>query len=575
MVFGHAEAYPDDVIFSRKVAGEWEPVTTKDFAASVRSVAAGLVAAGVSPGDRVALMSRTRYEWTLCDYAIWTAGAVTVPIYETSSAEQVAWILSDSGAALAIVESAKHRELVAQAADTSSVRAVFEIETGGIDDLIAQGQDVIDTELESRRTAVTPEELATVIYTSGTTGRPKGCELTHGNLLFELQSTAEGLRPLFVPGSSTLLFLPLAHVLARVIQCGCVYNRVRMGHAPDIKNLLSDLGTFRPTFILSVPRVFEKVYNTAKQKARDEGKGRIFDLAESTAVAYSEALDRGRVSPLLRARHLLFDKLVYGKLRAALGGQTKYAVSGGAPLGVRLGHFYRGIGLTILEGYGLTETSAAATLNLPSAMKVGTVGRPIPGASVRIAEDGEVLLKGGHIFAGYWKNEDATADVLHDGYLRTGDIGVLDADGFLTITGRKKELIVTAGGKNVAPAVLEDRLRAHPLISQCMVVGDKRPFIGVLITLDEEALPGWSRAHGKPENATAADLVDDPDLRAELQKAVDEANKAVSHAESIRKFVILPVDFTEENGALTPSLKVKRNVVLDRFGDDVENLYTR
>src|SRR4051812_16727524 len=398
MVFGHAETYPDDVIFSRKVAGEWEPVTTKEFAVSVRSVAAGLVAAGVSAGDRVALMSRTRYEWTLCDYAIWTAGAVTVPVYETSSAEQVAWILSDSGAVLAIVESAKHRELVAQAADTSSVRAVFEIEAGGVEDLIGQGQDVADTELETRRTSVTADDLATVIYTSGTTGRPKGCQLTHGNLLFELQSTAEGLRDLFVPGSSTLLFLPLAHVLARVIQCGCVYNRVRMGHAPDIKNLLADLGTFQPTFILSVPRVFEKVYNTGKQKAHDDGKGRIFDLAESTAVAYSEALDRGRVSPLLRARHLLFDKLVYGKLRAALGGQTKYAVSGGAPLGVRLGHFYRGMGLTILEGYGLTETSAAATLNLPSAMKVGTVGRPIPGAGVRIAEDGEVLLKGGHIF---------------------------------------------------------------------------------------------------------------------------------------------------------------------------------
>ena len=573
MVFGHAETHPDDVIFSRKVAGEWEPVTTKDFAASVRSVAAGLVAAGVQPGERVALMSRTRYEWTLCDYAIWTAGAVTVPIYETSSAEQVAWILSDSGAVLAIVESAKHRDLVAQAADTSSVRAVFEIDAGGIDDLISQGHDVAETDLENRRTKVAPDDLATVIYTSGTTGRPKGCQLTHGNLLFELQSTAEGLRPLFVQGSSTLLFLPLAHVLARVIQCGCVYNRVRMGHAPDIKNLLPDLGTFQPTFILSVPRVFEKVYNTAKQKAHDDGKGRIFDLAESTAVSYSEALDRGRVSPLLRVRHLVFDKLVYGKLRAAMGGQARYAVSGGAPLGDRLGHFYRGIGLSILEGYGLTESSAAATMNLPSAMKIGTVGRPIPGASVRIAEDGEVLLKGGHIFIGYWQNEEATAETLNDGFFRTGDIGELDADGFLTITGRKKELIVTAGGKNVAPAVLEDRLRAHPLISQCMVVGDKRPFIGVLITLDEEALPAWNRAHGKPENATAADLADDPDLRADLQKAVDEANKAVSHAESIRKFVILPVDFTEENGALTPSLKVKRNVVLDRFGADVENLY--
>jgi long-chain acyl-CoA synthetase len=573
MVFSHAELYPDEVIFSRKVANEWEPVTTKDFAASVRSVAAGLVAAGVQPGERVALMSRTRYEWTLCDYAIWTAGAVTVPIYETSSAEQVAWILSDSGAVLAIVESAKHRELVAQAADTSSVRTVFEIEAGGIDELVTQGNDVADNEIESRRTASTADDIATLIYTSGTTGRPKGCELSHGNLLFELQSTAEGLGPLFVPGSSTLLFLPLAHVLARVIQCGCVYNRIRMGHAPDIKNLLPDLATFQPTFILSVPRVFEKVYNTAKQKARDDGKGRIFDLAESTAVAYSEALDRGGASLLLRARHMLFDKLVYSKLRAALGGHTRYAVSGGAPLGARLGHFYRGIGLSILEGYGLTETSAAATLNLPSAMKIGTVGRPIPGASIRIAEDGEVLLKGGHIFIGYWQNEEATADSLHDGYFRTGDIGELDAGGYLTITGRKKELIVTAGGKNVAPAVLEDRLRAHPLISQCMVVGDKRPFIGALITLDEEALPAWNRAHGKPETTTAADLIDDPDLHADLQKAVDDANEAVSKAEAIRKFVILPIEFTEENGALTPSLKVKRNVVLDRFGEDVESIY--
>ena len=574
-VVEHAADHPDDVIFSRKISGQWEPVTTKDFAAQVRALAAGLVAAGVTPGDRVALMSRTRFEWTLADYAIWTAGAVTVPIYETSSAEQVAWILSDSEAVLAIVESPKHRELVALAADTSSVRAIYEIDAGGLDDLAAEGNGIQDSELEARRTTVTPDSLATIIYTSGTTGRPKGCALTHGNLLFELRSTAQGLREVFTPGASTLLFLPLAHVLARVIQCGCVYNRVRMGHAPDIKSLLPDLATFQPTFILSVPRVFEKVYNSAKQKAHDDGKGRIFDLAETTAVAYSEALDAGRVSPLLRIRHLVFDRLVYSKLRAALGGQTRYAVSGGAPLGARLGHFYRGIGVSILEGYGLTESSAAATLNLPHAMKVGTVGRPIPGATVRIAEDGEVMLAGGHVFMGYWHNDKATGEALEDGFFHTGDIGELDGDGYLRITGRKKELIVTAGGKNVAPAVLEDRLRAHPLISQCMVVGDQRPFIGALITLDEEALPGWKRAHGKSESARASDLVLDEDLRAELQKAVDEANKAVSKAEGIRKFVILPVDFTEENGALTPSLKVKRKVVLDRFGDDVESIYQR
>ncbi|HVF20992.1 MAG TPA: long-chain fatty acid--CoA ligase, partial [Mycobacteriales bacterium] len=433
--------FPDAVLFSRRTPQGWIDVTSRQFAEEVRKVAAGLVASGVQLGDRVGLMSKTRYEWTLCDYAIWTAGGVTVPIYETSSAEQVQWILSDSGAVAVIVESSAHSKIVAEVSDSvPSLQHVWAIDELGVDALKAAGQAVTREHLDERHDALGLDTLATIIYTSGTTGRPKGCELTHGNFMSDLASTHHFLEEFFNAQGSTLLFLPLAHVFARLIQVGCVKNRARMGHTADVKNLLPDLAVFKPTFILSVPRVFEKVYNASKQKAHADGKGAIFDRAEAVAVEYSQALDTGKVGLALKAQHALFDKLVYSKLRAALGGQVRHAVSGGAPLGARLGHFFRGIGVLVCEGYGLTETSAGATLNAPGHVKIGTVGRAIPGTAVRIADDGEILLKGGNVFQGYYNNPSATAEAMSDGgWFHTGDIGEIDVDGFLKITGRKKE----------------------------------------------------------------------------------------------------------------------------------------
>jgi long-chain acyl-CoA synthetase len=575
MVVDNAREAPDTVSFSRRTATGWEDVTAAAFATEVDAVARGLVAAGVGPGERVAIMSANRYEWTLLDYAIWTAGAAVVPIYETSSAEQVEWIVGNSGAVAVVVETATHQAVVEGVrADLPDLRHLWTIEAGAIDTLVELGKDVPAADLEARRTAVRADDVATVIYTSGTTGRPKGCELTHRNLLFEAKTTADGLQKMFLQGGSTLLFLPLAHIFGRMVEVGGVLNRVRLGHTADVKRLLEDFATFRPTFVVSVPRVFEKVYNASKQRAHADGKGRIFDLADRTAVAYSEALDRGRVPLGLKLRHGLMDRLVYGKLRAALGGQCTRGISGGAPLGARLGHFFRGIGITLYEGYGLTETTAGGTLNLEDAVKIGTVGRPVPGVAVRIADDGEVLLRGDFVMRGHWRNEAATAEVIDsEGWFHTGDIGALDDEGYLTITGRKKELIVTSGGKNVAPAVLEDRLRAHFLVSQCMVVGDQQPYIGCLVTIDQDAFGPWKAMKGKPAEATVADLREDPDLRAEIQAAVDDANKAVSRAESIRTFRILPEDFTEAGGELTPSLKLKRSVVMKQYADEVAAIY--
>jgi long-chain acyl-CoA synthetase len=573
-VWANEREEPDHVAFSRRTPSGWQDVTAAEFAREVREVAAGLIASGVGLGDRVGLMSKTRYEWSLLDFAIWAAGAVTVPIYETSSAEQVEWILSDSGAVAAVVESDKHAATLAEVRDRlPDLRESWQIDAGEIDKLVAAGTGVEAGAIDERWQAVAADDLATIIYTSGTTGRPKGCELTHANFLFDVDSTTSILEDLYREGASTLLFLPLAHVFGRIIGVSSFANRVRLGHTADIKNLLPDLAVFKPTFLLSVPRVFEKVYNTAKQKAHAGGKGAIFDRSERVAIAYSEGLERGGAGLLVKAQHAVFDKLVYSKLRAALGGEVRYCISGGAPLGARLGHFFRGIGVNILEGYGLTETTAAATLNLPGAQKVGTVGKPIPGSAVRIEPDGEILLKGGNVFRGYWNNPAASREALAEEWFRTGDIGEIDKDGFLRITGRKKELIVTAGGKNVAPAVLEDRLRAHALVSQCMVVGDNRPFIGCLVTIDVEAFPAWKKEKGKPADATVEDLREDEDLRATIQAAVDDANKAVSHAEAIKSFRILGVDFTEEAGQMTPSLKLKRSVVAKEFADEIDAIY--
>lgn len=563
-------------VFSRPTAEGWTDVTATEFHDEVRAVAKGLIAAGVGAGDRVALLSKTRYEWTLLDYAIWFAGAVTVPIYETSSAEQIGWILQDSGARAVVAEGPSHLARVREAresGDLVELQHVWSLQDNAVDVLGRLGSDISDDVLEQRRTTATPLDLATLIYTSGTTGKPKGCMLTHGNFMFELGVAVDELSELFdTEGASTLLFLPLAHVFARIIQVGAVKSRTRMGHSADIKNLVADLGEFRPTFILAVPRVFEKVFNTASQRATADGRGTIFDRAADVAIAWSRAQDGKRVPVRLRAQHALFDKLVYGKLRQALGGACTYAISGGAPLGDRLGHFYRGIGLTVLEGYGLTETTAALTVNLPDAQKIGTVGRPLPGTSVRVGDDGELLFRGGQVFAGYWGNDAATSEAMgRDNWFHTGDVGEVDDEGFVRITGRKKEIIVTAGGKNVAPAVLEDRLRAHTLVDQCLVVGDGQPFIGALVTIDRDTFPAWAEQHGKSDDV--ADLVDDPDLVAVVQEAVDDANKAVSKAESIRKFTILAGAWTEEGGQLTPSLKLKRNVVVRENRDEIESLY--
>ncbi|WP_104524229.1 AMP-dependent synthetase/ligase [Blastococcus atacamensis] len=577
MLTANVAGHGDEVGLRRQVDGRWTDVTWKQFGDEVRGAAKGLIASGVAAGDRVALQAKTRYEWTVLDFAIWTAGGVVVPIYETSSADQVAWILSDSGATAAVVERDEHAEAIASVRDQAPhLKTVHVIDDGALEQLTAAGADVPDSELEARRATLNAESLATLIYTSGTTGRPKGCELTHGNFLFEIGNGITLLDRFMSVQGSLLLFIPLAHVLARVLQVGAVKNRTVIGHTPDVKNLVEDLGEFKPTFVLAVPRVFEKVFNQAKAKAEGDGKGKIFDKAAQVAIDWSRAQDTGGAGLGLKLQHALFDKLVYGKLRAALGGRCLGAISGGAPLGERLGHFYRGIGVTVFEGYGLTETTAAASVNHDEALRIGTVGRPLPGVEFRIGEDGEVLIKGGIVMRGYWKNEEATKESIDsEGFFHTGDIGELDKDGFLTITGRKKEIIVTAGGKNVAPAVLEDRIRAHRLVSQCIVVGDQKPFIGALITLDEEALPQWLEGKGKDKGLTAEQLREDPDVLAELDAAVKEANKAVSQAEAIKKFTVLGADFTEDNGMLTPSLKLKRNVVMKEFGPEVEKLYAR
>jgi long-chain acyl-CoA synthetase len=577
MVFEHERDDPNFVIYQRQVDGEWTDVTCAEAAGQIRSAALGLIALGVQAGDRVSIFCATCYEWAILDLAILSVGAVTVPIYETSSAEQVRWVLQDSEAVLAFAETDEHAAMVTElTAELPALRRVLHIDGSGpkaLDQLVEAGESVEPAELTARLEALRADDPATLIYTSGTTGRPKGCQLTHSNLLYETRGAKESLPTLLDEGQRLLIFLPLAHVLARSLTLSAFANKVTVGFTSDIKNLLPMFAVFKPTVVVSVPRVFEKVYNTAEQNAASDGKGRIFAMAVQTAVDWSEAQDRGRRGPLLRAKHALFDRLVYAKLRAALGGDCRASVSGGAPLGSRLGHFYRGVGLTIHEGYGLTETSSAITVNQVGNVKVGTVGTLLPGNSMRIADDGELLVRGGVVFTGYWRNEQATDDAFTDGWFKTGDLGVLDEDGFLKITGRKKEIIVTAGGKNVAPAALEDRLRAHPLISQAMVVGDAKPFIGALITIDPEAFDGWKQRNQKGAGASVADLATDPDLVAEVDAAIKDVNQAVSHAESIRKFRILPVDFTEDTGELTPTMKVKRRVVAEKFASDIESIY--
>jgi len=577
LVGAAAAREPERPLFSRPVGEVWVDVPAAAWRDEVYDVAKGLIAAGVSRGDRVGLMSRTRYEWTVLDFAIWSLGAVTVPIYETSSAEQVEWILSDSDAVAAVVETTAHAALVDLArGSTPNLEHTWVIDDDAVADLVRRGAHLTDADVRKRQADLTPDSLATLIYTSGTTGRPKGVELSHHNLLFDARAAVTSLDALFhVADGSTLLFLPLAHIFARAIQVACVDAGIRLGHCTDVLDLPAQLQSFTPTFVLSVPRVFEKVYNAARQKAIADGKGRIFDAAASTAITYSKASRSGHVPWSLRARHAVFDRLVYGKLRAALGGEVSWAVSGGAALGARLGHFFDGVGVTILEGYGLTETSAAATVNTPDNVRIGSVGRPLPETTIKIAGDGEVLIRGPQVMLGYWRNEAATTEALDaEGWFHSGDLGELDDRGFLSITGRKKEIIVTAGGKNVAPAQLEDRLRSHWLISQAMVVGDARPYVAALITLDPEALPKWTEQAGRTGDVDLASLRDDPALLAVIQAAVDDANRAVSHAEAVKRFRILTVDFTQDDGQLTPTMKLRRQVVLAEFAGDVEALYS-
>lgn len=567
---------PERVIMSRPLGDGWQQVTAREVEAEVRATAKGLVAAGINIGDRVAIMARTRYEWTILDFAIWFAGGCVVPIYETSSAEQIDWILSDSGAVGLIVETPTHREL-AQQVLPSHTKHVWTMTEDVLAVLARAGAHISDDEIDRRRNALSPDTLATLIYTSGTTGKPKGVSLTHGNFLAECGNVVQGASDLFLkPGGSTLLFLPVAHVFGRMVQIGAITAGLHLAHCSDpVGRLLPDLQSFKPTFVLAVPRIFEKVYNGAEAKAEAAGKGKIFRKAAEVAIAYSENIDTKKFNPLLSFKRALFDKLVYSKIRASLGGAVEAAISGGAPLGARLGHFFRGAGVTIYEGYGLTETTAGATLNITGHLQVGSVGRPIPGTSIKIADDGEVLIQGPIVMRGYWQNDQANAEVFEgDRWFKSGDLGRLDENGFLYIVGRKKELIVTAGGKNVAPAVLEDRLRAHPLVSQCMVVGDNKPFIAALVTIDAEMVKGWI-ATNKKDGATMETLRNDPDLIAVVQTAVDEANKAVSKAESIRKFTILAEDFTIAGGQLTAKLSVKRHVVAQQYAAEIEALYSK
>ncbi|MYU05504.1 AMP-binding protein [Streptomyces sp. SID8366] len=586
VVFDHAQTDPERVALGRKdAAGQWRDVTSAEFRDEVLALAKGLLASGVRFGDRVAIMSRTRYEWTLFDFALWTIGAQVVPVYPTSSAEQCFWMLYDAEVTAAVVEHEDHAMTIATVIGRlPRLRRLWQLDAGCVRELYDAGAHLDDEVVHRHRQAVTPDSVATVIYTSGTTGRPKGCVLSHGNFMFEADSVVGRWEPVFHSRrgeeASTLLFLPLAHVFGRMVEVAAIRGRVRLGHQPQLHAaaLLPDLQAFQPTFILAVPYIFEKVFNASRRKAEKEGKAGPFEKAVEVAVRYAEAIEAKAwgVGPGptagLRMQHQLFDKLVYAKVRAAMGGRIRNAMSGGSGMDRRLGLFFAGAGVQVYEGYGLTESTAAATANPPEHTRYGTVGQAIPGTTVHIADDGEVWLRGGHVFQGYLNNPKATDGSLHDGWLATGDLGSLDEDGYLTITGRKKEILVTSGGKSVSPGVLEERVRDHPLVSQCIVVGNDRPYIAALVTLDHEAVEHWLQMRGKAAMAPAR-LVRDPDLETEVRRAVVAANTLVSQAESIRTFRILAQPFTEEHGLLTPSLKLKRKAIEKAYEREVEALY--
>ncbi|MDV8009818.1 MULTISPECIES: long-chain fatty acid--CoA ligase [Rhodococcus] len=575
-VFRYADESPGFVAFRKRGEdGQWADVTAEEFAEQVAAVAGGLIASGISPGDRVAIMASTRYEWVLLDYAIWTVGACTVTVYETSSAEQVSWILNDSGAVLLVVETPAHRELVHTIENSlGKLGETLQIDAGAIDELMRRGKLTDRKEVVARRRTVSASTPATLVYTSGTTGRPKGVVLTHGNLFAESMAARNALSAALRDGRRTLMFLPLAHIFARVVSLSAFDAKVTVGHTSDWATLVDQFAEFKPHFVLSVPRVFEKIYNGARQNAQDAGRGNIFDAAADVAIEWSRCRQSSaRVGPGLALKHRIFSWVVYRRIKTVLGGQCTHVVSGGAPLGARLGHYFNGIGVPVLEGYGLTETSAAITLNTPSHHKIGSVGRPFDGHSAKVAEDGELLVKGPVVFDQYWRNDDATAEAFDDGWFRTGDFGTIDEQGYVFITGRKKEILVTAAGKNVSPAPLEDALRAHPLINQAMVLGDARPFISALITLDSTALRAWRERRGLGSQVSVSDLELVHGLHAEIDSAVSETNKLVSKAEQIKQFRILDTEWSQSAGELTPKLSLKRDVILANYAFDVEAIY--
>ncbi|MBK0419224.1 long-chain fatty acid--CoA ligase [Leucobacter sp. CSA1] len=569
-------ATPDRAIFAVPAGDGWRDISAAEFRAEVVAVAKGFIAAGVQPGDKIAFMCKTKYEWSLVDFALFYAGAVMVPIYETSSPLQIHWIAEDSGARGIVTESADHADRLAEIrSELPGLTLAWRLDEDALATLRAEGAEIPDEEVERRRALAEGDDIATLIYTSGSTGRPKGCVLTHANFVDLSRNAAAALSEVVQqPGAATLLFVTLAHVFARFISVLAIHAGVRVGHQADTTQLLPALGSFQPTFLLAVPRVFEKVYNSAEQKTEAEGKGKIFRAAAKVAVEHSEALDAGRVPFVLGLKFKLFDKLVYAKLRDRLGGKVRYAVSGSAPLSHYLGHFYRSLGVKILEGYGLTETTAPATVNLPDKFKIGTVGPALPGHTIRIAEDGEIQIKGIDVFKEYWNNPEATESAFtEDGFFKTGDLGSLDEDGYLSITGRKKEIIVTAGGKNVAPAQLEDPIRSNTIVGQVVVVGDQKPFIAALVTLDPEMLPAWLKNNGESPELSLAEAAVHPKVRAEVQRAIDHGNEFVSRAESVRKFVILPTEFTEASGHLTPKMSIKRDNILRDYASEIAGIY--
>ena len=576
LLLSRVKATPSEPLFALPTSdGGWSDLTSQEFLAQVVALAKGFVASGIEPGDKVGFMCKTRYEWTLVDFALWFSGAIMVPIYETSSPAQLQWNLTDSGATAIIVETADHFAKFDEIrGDIAAIDKVWQVDLGDLKKLAVAGADVTDAEVERRRSLAKGSDIATLIYTSGSTGRPKGVILTHSNFVELTRNSAAVMSDVVYPGASTLLFITTAHIFARFISVLSIYGGVKVGHQPDTKLLLPSMASFRPTFLLAVPRVFEKVYNSSEQKAEGGGKGKIFRKAADVAIAHSKALDAGKVPLGLKLQFALYDRLVLSKIRAALGGRVKFAVSGSAPLGPRLGHFFRSLDVKILEGYGLTETTAPATVNLTDKFKIGTTGPALPGVGLRIGDDGEISVKGVNVFAGYWNNPEATAEAMDGEWFKTGDIGAVDSDGYLTITGRKKEILVTAGGKNVAPAALEDPIRANPLVGQVIVVGDKKPFIAALVTLDSEMLPTWLKNNGEDTSLTLAEASVNARVVAEVQKAIDAANALVSRAESIRKFQILTTELTEASGHLTPKMSIKRNVIVEDFAQEIETLYS-